>query len=342
MSIETIRPFLRPIAHLLDDPTVTEVMVNGSSRIFVERDGQLSFVPGVTMPEAHLQVAVRNLARALGDDVSEEQPLLDARLPDGSRVAAALPSVSLDGTALTIRKFHGRRFTMEELVEMGTVTVDALQTMREAIDQRQNILISGGTGTGKTTLLNALAGWFPSTVRVVLIEETAELQLAVDNLLRFEARRAQPGVPPVTVRDLLRAALRHRPDRLLIGEVRGGEAFDLLQALNTGHAGTLSTIHANSAEQALRRFTTCVLESGVVLPHAAICHGIADGIQFVIHLEREAGCRVVTHMIRVRGFNAGSDQYVVERVAGTSHVEPCGALRVDPNGSGPVSAVFGT
>jgi pilus assembly protein CpaF len=312
MSFEVILPFLRPIADLILDPAITEIMVNGSGRVFVERDGRLEPVTGVTVREHNLRVAVRNLARALGDDISEEQPLLDSRLPDGSRVAAALPPVSLGGTTLTIRKFQGHLFTTEELVRVGTLTEAQLQTIRQAIDARDNILISGGTGTGKTTLLNALVAFLPSDDRLVLIEDTAELQLDAPNLVRFEARRAQPDLPAVTIRNLLRATLRHRPDRILVGEVRGGEAFDLLQALNTGHSGTLSTIHANAAEQALRRFTSCVLQSGVDLPYPAIRHAMAECLQLLVHLERRRGRRVVTELVRVRGYRPTSDTYELE------------------------------
>jgi pilus assembly protein CpaF len=312
MSFEVILPFLRPIADLILDPAITEIMVNGSGRIFVERDGRLESVTGVTVREHNLRVAVRNLARALGDDISEEQPLLDSRLPDGSRVAAALAPVSLGGTTLTIRKFQGRLFTTDELVRVGTLTEAQLQTIRQAIDSRDNILISGGTGTGKTTLLNALVAFLPCDDRLVLIEDTAELQLDALNLVRFEARRAQPDLPAVTIRDLLRATLRHRPDRILVGEVRGGEAFDLLQALNTGHSGTLSTIHANAAEQALRRFTSCVLQSGVDLPYPAIRHAMAECLQLLVHLERRRGRRVVTELVRVRGYRPISDTYELE------------------------------
>jgi pilus assembly protein CpaF len=312
MSFETILPFLRPIAHLILDPAISEVMVNGSGRIFVERDGRLEAVTGVTVREQHLQVAVRNLARALGEDISEERPLLDSRLPDGSRVAAVLPPVSLGGTTLTIRKFQSRHFTAAELVRIGTLTADQLQRVGHAIEARDNILISGGTGTGKTTLLNALMAFLPAEDRLALIEDTAELQLDAPNLVRFEARREQAGLPAITIRDLLRATLRHRPDRILVGEVRGGEAFDLLQALNTGHSGTLSTIHANTAEQALRRFTWCVLQSGVDLPYPAIRHGLAECLQVLVHLERRRGHRMVTELVRVRRYQHESDAYELE------------------------------
>jgi pilus assembly protein CpaF len=312
MSFEVILPFLRPIAHLILDPTITEVMVNGSGRVFVERDGRVDEVPDVTLREQNLRVAVRNLARALGDDISEEQPLLDSRLPDGSRVAAALPPVSLGGTTLTIRKFQSRYFTADQLVRTGTLTAEELQAVRAAIDRRDNILISGGAGTGKTTLLNALTPFLPVEDRLVLIEDTAELQLETPNLVRFEARREQMGVQAVTIRDLLRATLRHRPDRIVLGEVRGGEAFDLLQALNTGHSGTLSTIHANSADQALIRFASCVLQSGVDLPYPAIRHAIAECLQVLVHLERRHGARVVTQLVRVCRYESGADRYHLE------------------------------
>ena len=309
MSFEVILPFLRPIAHLIRDPHITEIMVNGSGRVFIERGGCLERVADVTVREQNLRVAVRNLARVLGDDVSEERPLLDARLPDGSRVAAALPPVSLGGTTLTIRKFQSRQFLAEELVQMKTLTHGQLDTLRRGIEARDNILISGGTSTGKTTLLNALAAFLPADDRLVLIEDTAELQLAASNLVRFEARREQPGVAAVTIRDLLRATLRHRPDRILLGEVRGGEAFDLLQALNTGHSGTLSTIHANSAGQALSRFASCVLQSGVDVPYQAVRLGIAEGLQLLVHLERRHGRRVVTQVARVRRYDPVADTY---------------------------------
>jgi pilus assembly protein CpaF len=248
--------------------------------------------------------------------------LLDSRLPDGSRVAAALPPVSLGGTTLTIRKFQSRHFTAEELVRIGTLSPAQLEALRQAIEARHNVLISGGTGTGKTTLLNALVPFLAADDRLVLIEDTAELQLDAPNLVRFEARREQTGVPAITIRDLLRATLRHRPDRIVVGEVRGGEAFDLLQALNTGHSGTLSTIHANSADQALRRFTSCVLQSGVDLPYAAIRHGIAECLQVLVHLERRHGRRVVTELMRVRQYDTATDRFALEALAPETGAAP--------------------
>jgi pilus assembly protein CpaF len=235
--------------------------VNGSHRVFIEKFGHIQEVPGTVMNERSLQTAIRNIARLLGDDISQEKPLLDARLPDGSRVAAVFPPCAVDGTILAIRKFHGKRYTADELVRTGSLTPEVLRRLRDAVVHRQNILISGGTGTGKTTLLNALSSFIDPDERIVLIEDTAEIQLEAKNLVRLEARREQPPIQAVTIRDLLKATLRLRPDRIVLGEVRGGDAFDLLQALNTGHSGSLSTIHANSAGQAIARFTTCVLQS---------------------------------------------------------------------------------
>jgi pilus assembly protein CpaF len=309
MSFELILPFLRPIEHLILDPDITEIMVNGSRRVFIERAGLLEEAPDVHVDERNLKVAVKNIARALGDDVSEEKPILDSRLPDGSRVAAVFPPCSVGGTTLTIRKFQTKFFTAEELVRIGTMTPEVLGQVKAAIEGNQNILISGGTSTGKTTLLNALADFLPPTDRIVLIEDTAELQIDRPNLVRFEARREQAGVPAVTIRDLLRATLRHRPDRIILGEVRGGEAFDLLQALNTGHSGTLSTIHANSAEQALARFSSCVVQSGVELPYEAVRYQIADAIDLVLHLGRVGGTRAVRQLIRIGRYDAQRDGY---------------------------------
>ena len=289
-------------------------MVNGSQRVFVERDGVVRLAEGVTLEERSLRVAVKNIARILGDDVSEETPILDARLPDGSRVAAVFPPCSLGGTTLTIRKFHSRFWTCEELIRVGMITRDLVDLVNQSLSNHDNILISGGTGTGKTTLLNAFATLLPKSERIVVIEDTAELHFSHTNLVRFETRRAQPDLPAVTIRDLLRASLRHRPDRIIVGEVRGGEAFDLLQTLNTGHSGSLSTIHANSAELALARFASCVLQSGVDLPYSAIRRLISESIDLVLHSERLRGIRSVAQVIRVIGYEPARDEYTLQAV----------------------------
>jgi pilus assembly protein CpaF len=311
-GFEIILPFLRPIEAFIEDPDVSEIMVNAGGRVFVECDGQVSEVTGVMLSEKRVQVAIKNIARVLGDDVSEENPILDTRLPDGSRVAAVIPPCSLGGTTLTIRKFQRRFFTTEELVRAGTLTAAVLGHVRAAIDARQNILISGGTSTGKTTLLNALAAFLPAGDRIVTVEDTAELHIDKPNVVRFEARRALCDLPAVTIRDLLRATLRHRPDRIIVGEVRGGEAYDLLQSLNTGHAGTLSTIHANSAHQALARLTSCVLQAGIELPYHAVRHQIADVINLVLHLDRWRGTRRVSELVRLLRYLPDQDRYEVE------------------------------
>jgi pilus assembly protein CpaF len=299
MPFELVLPFLRPIAHLITDPEVSEIMVNGARSVFVEREGKLVSVENIHLDERNLRVAVKNIARALGDDISEAQPILDARLEDGSRVAAVFPPCSLGGTTLTIRKFQHRFFTADELVRAGMTSTATLAQIREAVEHNQTILISGGTSTGKTTLLNAISAFLPGDDRLVVIEDTAELHLTQRNIVRLEARREQRDVKPVTIRDLLRAALRHRPDRIIVGEVRGSEAYDLLEALNTGHAGSLSTIHANSAAQALNRFASCVAQSGVELPYDVIREQINACVQLVVHLTRVDGRREVSHLLRL-------------------------------------------
>jgi len=248
-------------------------------------------------------------ARRLGDDISEAKPILDSRLPDGSRVAAVIPPCSIHGVALTIRKFNSHKFKMNDLIERGTVTLGLAQQLAEFVVQRKNILICGGTGSGKTTLANILMEFIGDQERIVLIEDTAEMQIHKQNVLRFEARREQNGLPAVTIRDLLKATLRHRPDRIIVGEIRGGEAFDLLQLLNTGHSGTISTVHANSAAQGISRFTTCVLQSGIELPYPAIKTNIGESVNVVIHIERRPGRRFVSEVLEINGYNPDADLF---------------------------------
>jgi pilus assembly protein CpaF len=220
----------------------------------------------------------------------------------------------LNGVTLTIRKFNARHFTVSDLVEAGTLERWLANQLEDYVLARKNILISGGTGTGKTTLLNVLAKFIPEDERILLIEDTAEIQINHQNLVRLEARQAQNGLPPVTIRDLLKAALRHRPDRIILGEIRGGEAYDLLQLLNTGHSGSLSTVHATSAKQALARFTSCVLQSGVDLPYRAVKTNIGHSVNVVVQLERRPGRRFVSEVVQINSFNADVDDFDVSTI----------------------------
>jgi pilus assembly protein CpaF len=308
-GFETILPFLKPIEHLILDDSISEVMVNGADHVFIEKDGFLQEVKGISLGDKALMVAVKNIARRLGNDISEAKPILDSRLPDGSRVAAVIPPCSLRGVTLTIRKFNARHFEMTDLIRCGTLDQPLANRLEDYVLHRRNILISGGTGSGKSTLASILVKFIPEDERILVIEDTAELHVPRPNLVRFEARQEQNGVQPVAVRDLLKASLRHRPDRLLLGEIRGGEAFDLLQLLNTGHSGTLSTVHASSAKQGLARFTSCVLQSGVELPYTAIKTNIADSVNVIIHLERRPGRRFVSEVLEINGYNPDTDLF---------------------------------
>jgi pilus assembly protein CpaF len=308
-GFETILPFLKPIEHLILDDSISEVMVNGPDRIFIEKAGFVEPIQGVNLGEKSLMVAVKNIARRLGDDISESKPILDSRLPDGSRVAAVIPPCSVNGVTLTIRKFNARHFGVEELVQAGTLERWLANQLENYILARKNILIAGGTGSGKTTMLNVLGKFIPPDERVLLIEDTSEIHMDQDNLVRFEARQSQNGLPAITIRDLLKASLRHRPDRIILGEIRGGEAFDLLQLLNTGHSGSLSTVHATSARQGLARFTSCVLQSGVDLPYRAIKTNVGDSVNVVVHLERRPGRRFVSEVVEIHGYDPDRDEY---------------------------------
>ena len=283
--------------------------MNGPDRVFIERDGFVHQVPGISLGDRALTVAVKNIARRLGDDISESKPILDSRLPDGSRVAAVIPPCSLSGVTLTIRKFNSRHFEIEDLIRTGTLDRGLANRLEDYVLQKRNLLISGSTGSGKTSLLTALGKFIPADERILLIEDTAEIQLAHENLVRFEARREQNGMPVISIRDLLKASLRHRPDRILVGEVRGGEAFDLLQLLNTGHSGSISTIHASSAKQGLSRFASCVLQSGVELPYAAIKSNIGDSLNVVIQIERRPGRRFISEVLEINNYDPDADLF---------------------------------
>jgi pilus assembly protein CpaF len=308
-GFETILPFLKPIEHLIRDDSISEVMVNGPDHIFIEKAGFIEAISGIHLGEKSLMIAVKNIARRLGSDISDAKPILDSRLPDGSRVAVVIPPCSVNGVTLTIRKFNSRHFNIDDLVQTATMERWLAHQLESYVLARRNILITGSTGTGKTSLLNVLGKFIPSDERILLIEDTSEIHLAQDNLVRFEARQAQNDLPAITIRDLLKAALRHRPDRLILGEIRGSEAFDLLQLLNTGHSGSLSTVHAASALQGLARFTSCVLQSGVDIPYRAVKNNVGDSVSVVVHLERRPGRRFVSEVLEIHGYDPDRDVY---------------------------------
>jgi pilus assembly protein CpaF len=278
---------LGPLEELLADPAVEEVMVNGHERVYVERAGRIEPTEVRFASEQALRDAIERILAPLGRRVDELSPMVDARLDDGSRVNVIVPPLAVDGPSLSIRRFACARPDPDQLVELGTITPELRDQLEAAVAARRSILVSGGTGSGKTTLLNALSAFIDPAERVVTIEDAAELRLRQPHVVRLESRPANvEGRGLVTVRDLLRNALRMRPDRIVIGEVRGGEALDLLMALNTGHDGALSTVHANSPEDALRRVETLALMAGVGLPHEAIREQLGRGLDLVVHMAR--------------------------------------------------------
>jgi pilus assembly protein CpaF len=292
---------LGPLEELLADPAVEEVMVNGHERIYVERAGRIERTEVRFNSEQALRDAIERILTPLGRRVDELSPMVDARLDDGSRVHVVIPPLAVDGPSMSIRRFSAVRPGPRELVELGTISEELHDQLAAAVEARRSILVSGGTGSGKTTLLNALSAFIDLGERVITIEDAAELRLRQPHVVRLESRPANvEGRGAVTIRELLRGALRMRPDRIVIGEVRGGEALDLLMALNTGHEGALSTVHANSPEDALRRIETLALMAGVGLPHEAIREQLGRGLDLVIHLARLSdGSRRVVEVAEV-------------------------------------------
>jgi pilus assembly protein CpaF len=283
---------LGPLEELLADPRVEEVMVNGPDAVYVERAGRIERTEITFASEAALRDAIERVLAPAGRRVDELSPMTDARLADGSRVNVVIPPLAVSGPTVSIRRFTAARPDPDELVATGTLSEDAYRLLRTAVRERRSVLVSGGTGSGKTTMLNALSAWLSPTERVITIEDAAELQLRQPHVVRLESRPASiESRGEVTIRDLLRNALRMRPDRIVIGEVRGPEALDLLSALNTGHDGALSTLHANSPEDALRRLETLALMAGVGLPHEAISDQLARGLDLVAHMRRDADGR---------------------------------------------------
>jgi pilus assembly protein CpaF len=292
---------LGPLEELLADPAVEEVLVNGHDRIYLERAGRIERANVSFDSEQALRDAIERILTPLGRRVDELSPMADARLEDGSRVHVVIPPLAVDGPSMSIRRFSAVRPGPRELLKLGTITEELRDQLAAAVAARRSILVSGGTGSGKTTLLNALSAFIDPGERVITIEDAAELRLRQPHVVRLESRPANvEGRGTVTIRELLRGALRMRPDRIVIGEVRGGEALDLLMALNTGHEGALSTVHANSPEDALRRVETLALMAGVGLPHEAIREQLGRGLDLVIHLARLSdGSRRVVEVAEV-------------------------------------------
>jgi pilus assembly protein CpaF len=317
-----------PLERLLADDTVTEIMVNGPYDIWVERAGRLHKTPVRFSDDDHLRRIISKMVAQVGRRIDESSPMVDARLPDGSRINATLPPLSLTGPLLTIRKFSQERMGMDALVKIGALTTETADLLGRCVQARLNILISGGTGAGKTTLLNALSSSIPDGDRIITIEDAAELQLAQRHVLRLESRPKNiEGEGELSIRDLVRNSLRMRPDRIVVGEVRGGEALDMLQAMNTGHDGSLSTLHANSPRDALARLETMVLMTGYDLPLRAVREQIASAVDLLIQIERMAdGARRVVAITEVQRMESDvitlQDLFAfeVDAVASTNHV----------------------
>jgi len=292
-----------PIQRFLEDDTITEVMVNSTDPIYIERDGKIIETEAAFRSEAHVRHVIDRIVSRIGRRIDESSPMVDARLPDGSRVNAVVPPLAVDGPSLTIRKFATDPFQAAQLVEFGTLTPNITTLLELCVRGRLNMLITGGTGTGKTTLLNVVSSFIPVDQRIVTIEDAVELQLGQRHVVRLEARPPNvEGKGEVTIRDLVRNALRMRPDRIVVGEVRGAEALDMLQAMNTGHDGSLSTLHANSPRDALARLETMVMMSGLEIPVSAVRDYVSSALSVIVHLSRMSdGTRRVTWVSEVIG-----------------------------------------
>ncbi|MBP9040469.1 MAG: CpaF family protein [Anaerolineaceae bacterium] len=292
-----------PIEPLLKDPDITEIMVNGPDEIFVERFGLIEPTDVKFESEAHLRRVIDRIVSPIGRRVDETSPMVDARLPNGYRVNATIPPLSLDGPILTIRKFAARPFTGQDLIANSTMTVQLANFLKACVEARVNMVVSGGTGSGKTTFLNMLSAFIPERERIITIEDTAELQLRQVHVVRLEKRPPNiEGKGEITIRQLVINALRMRPDRIVVGECRGGEALDMLQAMNTGHDGSMTTVHSNGPRDALRRVETMVMMAGMDLPLKAIREQVASAIELIIHMERlKDGSRRVVQVSEVQG-----------------------------------------
>ena len=311
---------LGPLQPLLEDDTITEIMVNGSKNIYVERRGKIQRVPLTFESDEHVMRIIERIVAPLGRRIDESSPYVDARLTDGSRVNAIIPPVSLIGPVLTIRKFSKNPFTVDQLIQFGSLTPESLQFLDACVKSRINVVISGGTGSGKTTLLNVLSGFIPSDERIVTIENAAELQLRQDHVITLESRPPNiEGKGEITIRDLVVNALRMRPDRIIVGEIRDAAALDMLQAMNTGHDGSMTTLHSNSPRDTLSRLETMTLMAGLDIPMRAIREQVSSAIDLVVHQERmRDGTRKVVNITEVTGMEGDiitmTDVFVYEQL----------------------------
>jgi len=311
---ETLYQFFEPIRPLLEDPSVNDIMINGPSNIYVERAGLLHRTMYTFPSREALLAALRNCAQFVGKRADEESPILEGRLPDGSRIEAILPPASPDGPHVSIRRFSKDALTMAKLVEMGTITQDAATALDAFVKSSLNIIVAGGTGSGKTSALNALSGFARDDERIVVIEDSRELQLQKPHVVHLEARPPDPkGRGEVTVRELFKASLRMRPDRLVVGEVRGGEALDMIQAMTSGHGGCLTTAHATFPRDTLTRVETMAMMSDVDMPLAPLRLQIASGVNMLVQIARlQDGSRVITHITEVLGFDLEAGAYLIQ------------------------------
>ena len=299
MSFELILPFLKPIRHLLEASTVSEIMVNPDSSVWIEEDGQIQPLPGIRFDDGALLTGLEVIANRFGKKLDADSPILNLRLPDGSRMAALIPPVVHPQPMMTIRKFTSREFTMSDLIERQMLTEEQAETLIAAVERSENLLISGGTGSGKTTLLNVLASCIPEEERILVLEDTAELYIRKPHVISAEAQ-LDTHKNPISFADLLKAALRHRPDRIIVGEIRGTEARVFLDALNTGHRGSLTTIHANGAHDALRRLSHLAMRSSGNVQLRDIEEECRRSIDVIAHIARVDHRRVVTEIVKLR------------------------------------------
>lgn len=311
---ETLLQFFAPIRPYLEDPAVSDIMINGPDQIYVEKKGQLHLVPARFETREALVAALRNAAQFVGKHIDEMRPILEGRLPDGSRIEAVLPPAAPDGPCVSIRRFFKETLTVQRLVQFGALTEDVALALEALVVAKMNVLVAGGTGSGKTSMLNALSSYIPEGERVVVIEDSRELQLQREHVCQLEARPPDPkGRGEVTIRDLFRATLRLRPDRIVVGEIRGGEALDLIQAMTSGHGGCMATLHATYPRDTVTRLETMAMMSDIDMPLHALRIQLASAVNIIVQVSRlQDGSRKITHITEVLGYDSERNQYQMQ------------------------------